>query len=61
MNRRELRRIAFEEAAAILRQSMDLVDLSPTLSEEDEQWVREYIRDEITVRLEANGSKGGAS
>lgn len=51
-----LRRIAWAEAAAVLANAMDAIDLSPDLTIEDEEFVREFIRDEIVTHLQARAS-----
>ncbi len=58
VGKRELRRIAYREAGALIAADMDDADLACAdyLSEEDESWVREFIRDHIADELTAKGT-----
>jgi hypothetical protein len=49
--RMRLRQRAFAEAAALLVKDASCVDLGDDLSEEDEEFVREYLRIEISKML----------
>lgn len=55
--KRELRKQAYREAAALLAADMDSADLSPGMTEEDESEVREFIRNHIVGELEKKGAK----
>ncbi len=47
-----LERRAYREAAALLRAEMDSIDLPPDLTEEEEDAMREFIRNTIADELE---------
>ena len=50
--RYDLLAMAYAEASAVLRESMNKRDLPKELSEEEESCVREFIRGHITLKLE---------
>lgn len=58
MTKAELRRMAHREAAGWLWKAADCSDLSEDiLSESEEDWVREFIRNEIVNALRKKGER----
>jgi hypothetical protein len=57
LKKSDLKKTAYREAGALLRDDMDSADLAcdKTLSEEDAGFVREFIRTRIAVALEKRG------
>ena len=53
----ELQKLAWREAAALLAADMDDADLPEHLSEEEEEYVREFIRTKIVAELEKRGGE----
>lgn len=60
MNRKELRLIAYREAAAMLSVDADKAELQceQECTEREEEIVRAFIRDEIVTLLEKRGKVG---
>ncbi len=51
MTKNQLRLIAHAEAAGALVKACSAIDLDPDLTPEDEEFVREYIRNNIVAKL----------
>lgn len=51
MTKNQLRAVAHAEAAQVLKAACDHIDLNPDLTEEQEEFVREYIRNNIADKL----------
>lgn len=53
----ELRKLAWREAAAWLSRDADAFDLPEDLTDADEDYVREYIRNQIVDHCQARGQR----
>ena len=53
--RMKLRNMAFQEAAALVKDRASRIDLDPSLSPEDEAAVREWLHIEIPKLLRVHG------
>ncbi len=57
MKKRELQKKAWRLAAVLLETDMDSVDMDSDMSEEDGEYVREFIRTKVVACLEKRGSQ----